>query len=72
MAPTPRTLPDPVAEPTLVVKRVAAILGISPRAAYVAVENKEIPSIRVGRRVVIPTAKFLDQFGLAATATPSA
>lgn len=66
-----RALPNPAEEPTLVVKRVAAILGISPRAAYLAVERDEIPSIKVGRRVVIPTAKFLAQFDLAA-ATPSA
>jgi excisionase family DNA binding protein len=59
-----RTLPDPAAEPTLTVPRVAAIVGISRRAAYVAVEAGEIPSIRVGRRVVIPTARFLAHFGL--------
>lgn len=58
-----RTLPDPASEPTIPVGRVAAILGISRRGAYAAVERGEIPSIRIGGRVVIPTARFLAECG---------
>jgi excisionase family DNA binding protein len=35
---------------------VAEALGISRAAAYNAVKTGEIPSIRIGRRLVIPTA----------------
>lgn len=62
--PSARTLPNPEDEPTITVGRGAAILGISRRAGYGAVERGEIPSIRVGGRVVIPTARFLAQYGL--------
>ena len=39
---------------TLDVEEAAAILGISRSAAYQAVSAGEIPSIRFGRRIVIP------------------
>ena len=58
-----RALPDPTAEPTITVPRAAAILGISRRAAYAAVERSEIPSIAVGSRIVVPTARFLMKYG---------
>lgn len=61
---TSRALPDPVAEPTITVPRAAAIIGISRRHAYTAVERNEIPSIRVGERIVVPTARFLAKYGL--------
>ena len=64
-APVSRALPNPFSEPTITVNRVAAILGISRRHAYAAVEQGEIPSIAVGRRIVIPTARFLAKFNLA-------
>ncbi len=60
----PRTLPDPVAEPTIDAPRVASVLGISKRGAYAAIERGEIPAIRVGRCVRVPTARFLAQYGL--------
>lgn len=59
-----RALPDPTTEPTISAPRCAAVLGISRRHAYAAVERGEIPSIRVGERIVIPTAQFLRRFGL--------
>jgi excisionase family DNA binding protein len=59
-----RTLPDPAAEPTINVARVAAILGIGLRTAYAAVERGEIHAIRVGRCVRIPTVRFLAHYGL--------
>jgi excisionase family DNA binding protein len=54
-----RALPDPVAEPTIRVDRAAAILGISTRAVYNAAKEGRFPAIRVGGRVIIPTARFL-------------
>ena len=39
---------------TFTVPEVATALGISRNACYVAVRNKVIPSLRIGRRVVVP------------------
>jgi excisionase family DNA binding protein len=38
------------------VDRVAAALGLSRAATYNGVQTGEIPSIRIGRRIVVPTA----------------
>ncbi|SCL17697.1 DNA binding domain-containing protein, excisionase family [Micromonospora nigra] len=59
-----RAIPDPAAEPTITVKRAALVLGISIRHAYVAAERGDLPSIRVGRKVVVPTARFLAKYDL--------
>lgn len=67
-----RALPDPLAEPTLAVKRGAAIAGISLRGMYAAIERGDVPSIRIGQRIVIPTARFLAQLGLDEQAKASA
>jgi excisionase family DNA binding protein len=42
--------------PTLSVEEAGALLGISRGAAYEGVRAGEIPSIRIGRRIVVPTA----------------
>ncbi len=63
-----RSIPDPKVDPTLPVPRAAHILGISPRQAYRLVLSGDIPSIPVGKRTVVPTAKFLDKFGLSPAA----
>jgi excisionase family DNA binding protein len=60
-------LPDPNTEPTITVDRAAAILSLGRRTAYAAVERGEIPSIRIGRRIVVPSARFLATFGLETT-----
>ncbi|MFT4264831.1 MAG: helix-turn-helix domain-containing protein [Nocardioides sp.] len=39
---------------TLTVPEAADLLGISRNAAYAAAASGEIPSIRVGRRIVVP------------------
>jgi excisionase family DNA binding protein len=60
-----RTIPNPADEPTITIERAAAILGISLRAGYNAVERGDIPSIRIGRRIVVPTCRFLAVYSLA-------
>ena len=40
---------------TLTVAEAAACLGISRNTAYDAVRRGTVPSIRVGRRILIPT-----------------
>jgi excisionase family DNA binding protein len=49
--------------PTLTVDEVAEILGISRWTAYEAVNKRQIPAVRVGRRWIVPHAaleKMLD------------
>jgi excisionase family DNA binding protein len=43
----------------LSIPEAPALLGVSKNSAYSAVARGEIPSIRVGRRIVIPRAKLL-------------
>lgn len=60
-----RTLPDPTTEPTITVAQAAAVLGVGRRSAYDAVARGDWPAIRVGSRLVIPTARWLTAVGLA-------
>jgi excisionase family DNA binding protein len=45
-----------VRQPTLTVDQVADILGTGRSATYEAIKRGELPSIRVGRKIVVPTA----------------
>lgn len=47
---------------TITRKEAAAALGVDPRTVTVGIENGTIPAIKLGRRVVIPRAKFLALF----------
>lgn len=44
--------------PTLTADEVAPILRVSRGAVYDALRDGSIPSFRLGRRVLIPTAEF--------------
>lgn len=57
--PTDSILPDPAKQPTVTVARTAAIFSMSTRATYDAIARGDIPSIRIGRRVVVPTARLV-------------
>jgi excisionase family DNA binding protein len=48
---------------TMSVDEAARLLGIGRGLAYEAVRNGEIPSIRLGRRVLIPRARLLELLG---------
>lgn len=50
------TVPDPAARPTLTVEEAAELLGVARSTAYDGVRSGEIPSIRIGRRLLVPTA----------------
>jgi excisionase family DNA binding protein len=52
---------------TLTVPEAARLIGISRMTAYVAVREGTIPSIRIGRRVLVPRAA-LDRLLAAASA----
>jgi excisionase family DNA binding protein len=43
-------------EPTVSVDRAAKILGIGRASCYKAITAGELPSIRIGKRIVVPTA----------------
>lgn len=47
---------------TITRKDAAAALGVDPRTVTVGIEDGTIPAIKLGRRVVIPRAKFLALF----------
>jgi len=48
---------------TLTVEEAAAMLGISRAFAYEAVRRGDIPSIRIGRRVLVPQAALSRMLG---------
>lgn len=50
-----RSLPDPYETPTVTVPRAAVLLGISRTAAYAGANRGEIPTLRVGQRLLVPT-----------------
>ncbi len=50
-------LPDPEERPTLPVwPDTGNLLGLSKAATYDAVSRGDIPAIRIGRRLLVPTA----------------
>ncbi len=55
MRTTSTVLPDPKERPTLSVDAVAAILGVDRKTVYAAINSGELPCLRVGRRILIPT-----------------
>lgn len=69
---TTTAIPDPTSTPTIGVPDAAKILGVSVRHAYAAVEAGEIPAIRVGKRIRIPTARFLATYPDLVAAVPAA
>jgi excisionase family DNA binding protein len=48
---------------TLTVIEAAAVLGISRNAAYAAVANGDIPSIRIGKRILVPRHRLIEILG---------
>jgi excisionase family DNA binding protein len=53
-----------VLPPTISVEQAGELLGVSRRAAYRAVHRGDIPSLHVGRRLLVPTAHLLEMLGL--------
>lgn len=52
------SVPDPREQPVLSVEEAGRLLGLGRSAAYEAVRRGEIPSLRLGRRRVVPTASL--------------
>lgn len=64
MTTQPRTLEDVRNDLRACIDRKTAadVLGVDPRTVTAGIADGTIPSIRVGRRVLIPRAKFLALF----------
>lgn len=52
--------------PTISVEEASELLGISARSAYKAAERGELPTLRLGRRVLVPTPRLLEMLGVPA------
>lgn len=50
--------------PTISIDEAAGILGISSRAAYRAASKGELPTVRLGRRLLVPTPRLLAMLGV--------
>jgi excisionase family DNA binding protein len=57
---------------TLTVEQAAQLLGISRGLAYQAAREGEIPTIRLGRRVLVPRARLLELVGASGVSAKSA
>lgn len=57
-------LPRPEDKPLMRVEEAGAYLNLGRAASYDAVRRGEIPTLRVGRRIWVPTAKFRVLLGL--------
>jgi excisionase family DNA binding protein len=57
-----------IEEPTVTVDDAAALLGLSRNGAYNAIREGEIPSIRIGRCIRVPSAQLRKMLGLETTA----
>ena len=44
---------------TITVVEAAEMLGISRTSAYLCARRREIPTVRLGRRVLVPLARFM-------------
>jgi len=47
---------------TLTRAQVARLMDVDPRTVTTAIKNGALPSIRLGRRVLIPRERFLSMF----------
>lgn len=62
-------IPDPELEPWVSVPRGGAMLaGLERSASYAAAKRGELPTIRVGGRLVVPTAALRRMLELGETA----
>lgn len=55
---TTMTLADVAGRDTISVEEAGRILGIGRKTAYEAVQRGEIPALRIGRRLLVPTHRL--------------
>jgi len=56
--------PDPHLQPTLSVPAAGRYLGLGRAQAYAAASRGDLPTLRVGRRILVPTALLARRLGL--------
>lgn len=62
---TTTPVPDPAITPWVTVPEGGQMLaGLSRSAAYQAAKRGDLPTLRVGRRLVVPTARLRSLLGL--------
>jgi excisionase family DNA binding protein len=61
---TPSILDELAKHATITVEEAAAVLGIGRSAAYEAVRRGDLPSRRLGRRIVFPVPALLTWLGV--------
>lgn len=49
--------------PTLTIEQAGELLGISRRSAYRAAATGQLPTLRLGRRLLVPTPRLLQLLG---------
>jgi excisionase family DNA binding protein len=59
-----RKVPDAASTPTMTVEEAGQVLGMSRPTAYAAVKRGEIPVLRFGRRMLVPTARLRVMLGM--------
>lgn len=67
----PATFPDPQHQPVMTVPDFARWLGMSDDSAYAAAKRGEIPTVKIGRLLFVPTAAARALVGLDRTAAAS-
>lgn len=60
----PLTVEELRNRPTVSVPDGGACVGLSRNASYEAAKRGDLPTIRIGRRVVVPTAPLLRMLGV--------
>jgi excisionase family DNA binding protein len=56
-------LPDPKTTPTISVEEAGRVIGLSKDSAYKAAHAGQIPTLRFGKRMLVPTARLLELLG---------
>ena len=65
-------LPDPHETPTMTVEAAGKALGLGRSAAYQAARRGDLPTIAIGRRLMVPTASLYRMLDLLPLRTPGA
>jgi excisionase family DNA binding protein len=55
---------------TITVEEAAELLGVARGTAYAAARAGQLPTIKLGRRVIVPTARLLALLGIEQEPTP--
>jgi excisionase family DNA binding protein len=58
--------PNGMEKKTMTITEAAKVLGIGRNNAYAAARNGDIPTIKIGKRILVPTAPLKKMLGEAA------